>query len=78
MIPERRNDIGAKILVSVFGGAVCILFSLFVHTVWSTSNESRAMATKNMVEIAEMRAHYQMISNDLAEIKSLLKRRIPE
>ncbi len=77
MDKDSKNPSGYKTLLGVSVSMMLIIFSLFVHAMWNSSDEVRGTAVQNRVDLAEMKAHYRMIRDDLNEIKTLLKRRIP-
>lgn len=74
---ERHDDIGSKVMISVVGGITMLLITLFVNTAWSTANEGKNKAFEVSERLTSMEARFSSFQNDLAEIKDLLKRRIP-
>jgi len=84
MTQERRNDVGHKVTITVLSSVLALVLSLFVHAVWGSSTEARKIGERNTKEISDMRieqayirACFDAVRSDIEEIKTLLKRRIP-
>jgi len=77
MMQERRNDLGMKIVISVFSGIIMLLISLFVNAVWVTANEGKNKAFEIGERVTAIEAKFSSISQDLTEIKDLLRRKVP-
>ena len=77
MVEERRNDIGYKTTFTMLTSALAILLGLFVHAAWSTANEGQKIGHLHETRITRVESKFDAISNDLNEIKLLLKRNIP-
>lgn len=75
-MPERRDDIGSKILVGLVLGGFGTVIGFFVNIVWGEAHDARLDASQARKETAVLGSQYIAIASDLAEIKELLKRRI--
>lgn len=81
---ERRNDIGTKIVLAIYSAGVTILVGLFVHAAWASAQKGEEKADKAMIEISDMKervskleVYFIAYSQDIGEIKQLLKRGTP-
>ncbi len=74
---ERRDDVGGKVLTGVRGGLIMLLLTLFVNAAWATANEGKNKAYEIGERMTAMESKFSSFQSDLAEIKELLKRRIP-
>lgn len=74
---ERRDDIGIKVITSIFVGIIMLLISLFVNAVWVTANEGKNKAFEIGERVTAIESKFGAIQTDLNEIKDLLRRRIP-
>ena len=81
MTDDRRNDLGMKVMISVFTSTLAIVLGLFTQATWTVANDGRNIGNEVRAELqgvkADVEAKYQYISSDLAEIKYLLKRTVP-
>lgn len=74
---QRRNDIGYKQTIVIFGAVVSILLGLFANAAWSQANLGNEKASALESRVAVLETYYKSFSNDFQEIKDILKRRIP-
>lgn len=81
MTEDRRNDIGYKTTITVFGSALAIILGLFVNAAWTTANEGKNIGYEVKADLGSTRADflakYEAIKDDLQEIKLILKRTTP-
>lgn len=77
MTEQRRNDLGSKIMIGMILGCVGTILGLFVNVMYGQATEGVRLGHKNEVQIATMQSAVFSISNDLKEIKELLRRRVP-
>ena len=62
---ERRNDIGAKVMIAV----VVLLVTTIVSFSIVTAGSAVSQATANAIDISYMKANFISINGDIAEIK---------
>jgi len=77
MGPERRDDVGGKILVGVLIAIIGFSLTSFIGAAWSTASEGKNKAWELSERVTTIEARFGSIQSDLSEIKDLLKRRIP-
>jgi hypothetical protein len=88
LTPERRNDLGNKIVSGILTGVVLFVVGLLVNHAYSEARvgteaalKAKEMAFENKGEIkalrAEMVSSFNSIKSDLGELKSLLRRAAP-
>jgi len=67
--PERRNDIGGK-----FTNVIAFsIITLFVGVAWATANQGNEKATKNSERIAIVETYFKTMTEDVSDIKDILK-----
>ena len=69
MIPERRNDVGNKILISTVGILVGILMTIS----FNNAQQAIVLAQDNRVEVNVLRNKIENFCDDISEIKSDVK-----
>lgn len=74
---ERRDDVGMKVIVSIFISIIMLFVGLFVNTAWMTANEGKNKAYEVAERVVAIEARFSSIQSDLTEIKNLLRRRVP-
>lgn len=74
--PDRRNDVGAKVTISVLSSVLVLVLSLFVHAAWNVGEAARTIGLRNTERIVRVEACFEAVHADLREIKELLKRRV--
>lgn len=77
MTQDRRDDIGAKVVVGVLTSFVLLFAGMFINASWVTANEGKNKAYEIAERTTAMEANFKSFQSDLSEIKDLLKRRIP-
>jgi len=80
-VDNRRNDIGQKLLIGIILGGFGTVMGLFINTLLVEAGAGKILAYENRIELralqAEVRSQYVSLSNDMNELKILLRRTAP-
>jgi len=69
-MPERRNDIGMKVVL----GALGIILGIFFNHTYSVSKEAYGMATESKKDVAVMQEGIKNIDKNICKIDAKLEK----